>query len=106
MLDCVPSKTVARSNEANQIATPLNANAPPFQPTIPTTNSCTTTNLQKFSPLMYVDVLGSDGKWHKSVMLLDSGSDVTLVKKELVSSLNLIVGSKTKIWDCWRRLSN
>ena len=89
MLDCVPSKTMARSNEANQIATPLNASAPPFQPTIPTTNSCTTTNLQKFSPLMYVDVLGSDGKWHKCVALLDSGSDVTLVKKELVSSLKL-----------------
>ena len=89
MLDCVSFKTVARSNEANQIATPLNASAPPFQPTILTTNSCTSTNLQKFSPLMYVDVLGSDGKWHKCVALLDSGSDVTLVKKELVSSLKL-----------------
>ena len=30
MLDCVPSKTVARSNKANQIATLLNASAPPF----------------------------------------------------------------------------
>ena len=48
MLDCVSFKTVARSNEANQIATPLNASAPPFQPTILTTNSCTTTNLQNF----------------------------------------------------------
>ena len=38
---------------------------------------------------MYVDVLGSVGKWHKCVALLDSGSDVTLVKKELVSSLKL-----------------
>ena len=38
---------------------------------------------------MYVNVLGSDGKWHKCVALLDSGSDVTLVKKELVSSLKL-----------------
>ena len=52
MLDCVHSKTVARNNEANQIATPLNTSAPPFQLTIPTTNLCTTTNLQKFSPLV------------------------------------------------------
>ena len=89
MLDCVPSKIVSKSNKANQIVTPLNTSAPPFQPTIPTTNSCTTTNLQKFSPLMYVDVLSSDGKWHKCVALLDSGSDVTLVKKELVSLLKL-----------------
>ena len=90
MLDCVPSKTVARSNEADQIATLLHASAPPFQPTIPTTNSCTTTNLQKFSALIYIIyVLGFHEKWHKCVALLDSGSDVTLVKKELLSSLKL-----------------
>ena len=89
MLDFVPSKTVARSNEADQIATSLNASTPPFQLTISATNSCTTTNLQKFSPLMYVDVLGFDGKWHKCVALLDSESDVILVKKELESLLKL-----------------
>ena len=33
--------------------------------------------------------MGSDGAWRKIVALFDSGSDVTLVRKDIVSSLKL-----------------
>ena len=43
----------------------------------------------KFSPSTYVELLGSDGTWHRAVALFDSGSDVTLIRRDIVKKLNL-----------------
>ena len=38
----------------------------------------------KFSPSTYVELLGSDGTWHRAVALFGSGSDVTLIRRDIV----------------------
>ena len=38
---------------------------------------------------MIVELLDINGKWHKAVALLDSGSDVTLIKRGTAKMLNL-----------------
>ena len=43
----------------------------------------------KFSPSTYVELLGSDSTWHKTVALFDSGSDVFLIRRDIVKNLNL-----------------
>ena len=34
-------------------------------------------------------MLGSDGTWHRAIALFDSGSDVTLIRRDMVKKLNL-----------------
>ena len=80
-----------------QKSSPLNLAASEFQPSVEsTTNSIlnvTTVNELKFnlkySPATYVELLGSDGVWRRAVALFDSGSDVTLIKKEVARELQL-----------------
>ena len=43
----------------------------------------------KLSPSTYVELLGSDGTWHRAIALFDSGSDVTLIRRDMVKKLNL-----------------
>jgi len=40
-------------------------------------------------PATYVELLGKDGVCHKAVTLFDTGSNVTLIHKDMVSKLNL-----------------
>ena len=79
-----------------QNSSPLNPAASEFQPSAESTNSVlnvTTVNELKFnlkySPATYVELLGSDGVWRRAVALFDSGSDVTLIKKEVARELQL-----------------
>ena len=77
-------------------SSPLNTAASEFQPSAESTNSIlnvTTINELKFNlkyfPATYEELLGNDGVWRRAVALFDSGSDVTLIKKEVARELQL-----------------
>ena len=79
-----------------QKSSSLNPAASEFQPSAESTNSVlnvTTVNELKFSlkysPTTYIELLGSDGVWRRAVALFDSGSDMTLIKKEVARELQL-----------------
>ena len=98
MLACVSANNISssatNSDTINNASRSLNASAPSFTPSIPNVDS---TNFEKhlnepkyrYSPATFVELLDCDGKWHKAVALFDSGSDVTLVKSEIVAKLKL-----------------
>ena len=68
----------------------MNPSAPEYQSPVPAVRSTNHENGElKYSPAAYVDLLGNDGAWHKAVALFDTGSDVTLIKKNTVQRLNL-----------------
>ena len=63
----------------------LKASADEFQS--PTSNVRTVSrseNNLKYSPSVIIEILDNNGKWRKAVALLDSGSDVTLIKRDTV----------------------
>ena len=73
----------------------LNASADQFQP--PTSNVRTVSrseNNLKYSPSVIIEILDNNGKWRKAVALLDSGSDVTLIKRDTVRKLHLTSNRK------------
>ena len=57
----------------------LNANASSFQPSHPSvrsTNECAPNF--RYSPTALVELLDTNGTWHKAIALFDHGSDVAL----------------------------
>ena len=90
LLACVP-QNLPKPESTSGINNQLNVSAPAFQPDVPIVRSMSElpNSTLKYSPATYVEVLGSDGVWRKIVALFDSGSDVTLVRKDIVSSLKL-----------------
>ena len=92
LLACVPTNLPSSTTAGTSNAT-LNIAAPAFQSVVCSTSKrlCanTNTNTAKYSPSTFVVILGSDGIWRKAVALFDSGSDVTLIRKNVVASLKL-----------------
>ena len=73
----------------------LNASTDEFQP--PTSNVRTVSrseNNLKYSPSVIIEILDNNEKWRKAVALLDSGSDVTLIKRDTVQKLLLTSNRK------------
>ena len=97
LLACVskPEQNKIRVENSQQNSS-LNANASSFQPSQPSvrsTNECAPNF--RYSPTALVELLDTNGTWHKAVVLFDSGSDVTLIKKDIVKKLQLERHPKT-----------
>ena len=88
LLACVSISTPSSQSQNTVNPVPsLNPNAADYQPAVRLTNQPTST--LKYSPSTHVELLSKDGSWHRAVALFDSGSDVTLIKSDLVKRLNL-----------------
>ena len=101
MLACVHRNSpISQVKTVNAPSTPtLNASADEFQP--PTSNVRTVSrskNNLKYSPSIIIEILDNNGKWRKAVALLDSGSDVTLIKRDTVQKLHLTSNRKPFIF--------
>ena len=101
MLACVQRNSpINQVKTVNSPSTPtLNASADEFQP--PTSNVRTVSrseNNLKYSPSIIIEILDNNGKWRKAVALLDSGSDVTLIKRDTVQKLHLTSNRKPFIF--------
>ena len=48
----------------------------------------------KYSPSVLIELLDGNGMWRKAVALLDSGSDVTLIKRDTVQNFHLTSNRK------------
>ena len=97
LLACVskPEQNKIRVENSQQNSS-LNANASSFQPSqasVRSTNECAPNF--RYSPTALVELLDTNGTWHKAVALFDSGSDVTLIKKDIVKKLQLERHPKT-----------
>ena len=97
MLACVQ-----RNAPLNQIKTvnvpftsALNASADEYQPQA--SNIQTVSRFEnniKYSPSVLTELLDGNGMWRKAVALLDSGSDVTLIKRDTVQNFHLTSNRK------------
>ena len=88
LLACVSISTPSSQSQNTVNPVPsLNPNAADYQPAERLTNQPTST--LKYSPSTHVELLSKDGSWHRAVALFDSGSDVTLIKSDLVKKLIL-----------------
>ena len=97
LLACVskPEQNKIRVENSQQNSS-LNANASSFQlsqPSVRSTNECAPNF--RYSPTALVELLDTNGTWHKAIALFDSGSDVTLIKKDIVKKLQLERHPKT-----------
>ena len=92
MLACVQ-----RNAPLNQIKTvnvpstsTLNASADEYQPRASNIQTVSRSeNNIKYSPSVLIELLDGNGMWRKAVALLDSGSDVTLIKRDTVQNFHL-----------------
>ena len=73
----------------------LNASADEFQPTTLNVGAMNRTeNNLKYSQSVVIEISDNTGKWRKAVTLFDSGSDVTLIKRNTVQKLHLASNRK------------
>ena len=91
MLACVQRNApISQVKTVNAPSTSTrNASADEFEP--PTSNVRTVSrseNNLKYSPSVIIEILDNNGNWRKAVTLLDSGGDVTLIKRDTVQKLH------------------
>ena len=90
MLACVPLNSNQSRSANSQSPANLNVNASEFEPKSQNIRSASQLELNvRYSPSTIVELLDSSGVWHKAIALLDSGSDVTLIKRDSVKMLKL-----------------
>ena len=90
MLACVPQSPSQTKSTTSLTPAKLNADASEFKPKSNSIRSASDLEKNmKFSPSTIVKLLESNGVWHKAIALLDSGSDVTLAKRDTEEMLKL-----------------
>ena len=91
LLACVPqtanSKPADKAQSDQSCSSNFVSNEQLSVPIACSTNQCKLS--QRYSPATFVEILGSDGIWHKALALFDTGSDVTLIKRSTVNLLKL-----------------